>query len=221
MSAFIKVKTYHNGVVVDAFVNVDRILMVWDADYRDDMEGQCFYSMTDGFSTEHAAEPYDTVVAKILAATAKEKENIPPTPPIREKETLCANRAKRARVREGFKKPTVEEVAAHIAEKGYTFDAEEFWNFYESKGWRVGSHVMRSWTSACVTWQKIENRRAKRDAHFDAKMDERAERRTAHIDAKIDERERKRESRAGGGRKKADNYIASTPEQVKEFTDGL
>ena len=82
MSAFVKLKTYHNGFVVDAAVNVDRILMVWNADYRDDMEGQCFYSMTDGFSTEHAAEPYDTVVAKILAATVKEKENLPPTPPL-------------------------------------------------------------------------------------------------------------------------------------------
>ena len=48
----------------------------------------------------------------------------------------------------------MEEVAAHIREKGYVFDAEEFWNFYESKGWRVGSHVMKSWQSACVTWQK-------------------------------------------------------------------
>ena len=52
-------------------------------------------------------------------------------------------------------------------------------------------------------------------------MDEREARRLAHMDAKMDERERKREKRSGGGRKKADNYIASTPEQVKEFTDGL
>ena len=100
-----------------------------------------------------------------------------------------------------------------------------FWNFYESKGWRVGSHVMKSWTSACVTWQKRidaeKKREAARTAHIDAKMDERSEKLTAHIDAKMDEREAKRERRSGGGRKKADNYIASTPEQVKEFTDGL
>ncbi len=149
-------------------------------------------------------------------STTKEKENLPPTPPIREKETLCAKRAKRAHARERFKKPTVEEVAAHIAEKGYTFDAEEFWNFYESKGWRVGSHVMSSWTSACVTWQKIEKRRAKREAHLDLKMDERADKRTAHIDAKMDEREAKRERRAGGGRKKADNNVEMTDEVREE-----
>ena len=104
---------------------------------------------------------------------------------------------------------------------GYTFDPEAFWNFYESKGWRVGNHVMKSWTSACVTWQKRTDAEKKREAeltaHIDARADEREAKRTAHFDAILEERER----RSGGGRKKADNYIASTPEQVKEFTDGL
>ncbi len=82
MSRFIPIKTYHNGFVVDALVNIDHILMVWLPDYRDDMPGECFYHMTDGFTTEHAAEPYDTLVAKILAAsTTKEKENLPPHTP--------------------------------------------------------------------------------------------------------------------------------------------
>ena len=53
-----------------------------------------------------------------------------------------------------FTKPTVEEIAAHVKAKGYTFDAEAFWNFYESNGWYVGRRKMKSWTSACVTWQK-------------------------------------------------------------------
>ncbi len=66
-----------------------------------------------------------------LVRTSKEKENLPPTPPIREKENERENTTARTRTREKFKKPTVEEVAAHIAERGYTFDAGEFWNFYE------------------------------------------------------------------------------------------
>ena len=60
------------------------------------------------------------------------------------------------RARERFVKPTLEEVAAHIREKGYTFDAERFWNYYESNGWKVGRNTMKSWTSACVTWQRKE-----------------------------------------------------------------
>jgi hypothetical protein len=46
-------------------------------------------------------------------------------------------------------KPTIEEVAAHVREKGYTFDPEHFWSFYESNGWRVGYRQMRSWRAAC------------------------------------------------------------------------
>ena len=110
-----------------------------------------------------------------LVRVAKEKENIPPTPPIIEKENKENNTTSPARARKDFKKPTVEEVAAHVAEKGYTFDPEAFWNFYESNGWRVGSHAMKSWHAACVTWQKTENRRAKAQAYFDARMDEREE----------------------------------------------
>ena len=126
------------------------------------------------------AEPYESLVAKILAATVKEEKGKIPHTPLKEKGETRDNTTPRARTRVRFVKPTVEEVAAHIREKGYTFDAEEFWNFYESKGWRVGSHVMKSWTSACVTWQKIRDREKLREAEL-----------TAHIDAKMDERERR------------------------------
>ena len=116
----------------------------------------------------------------------------------------------------------MEEVAAHIREKGYVFDAEEFWNFYESKGWRIGSHVMKSWQSACVTWQKKREHdamaEAARTAHYDAKMAEHEAARTAHIDAKMDAREKKRETQMAS-RRHADNWIAPTPEQIKEFED--
>ena len=84
---------------------------------------------------------------------------------------------------------------------GYTFDPEAFWNFYESKEWRVGSHVMKSWTSACVTWQKIRNREKRCEAIL-----------TAHIDAKMDERERNSERRSGGDRNKADNNVEMSDE---------
>ena len=142
MSAFIKIKTYHNGIVVDAIVNVDRILMVWNADYRDDMDGECFYSMTDGFSTEHAAEPYESLVTRILAATtAKEKENIPPTPPIREKEKFIGRNPPRARACEenltcqGFLVPTIEEVKTVAETLGIPSDeAEDFWNTNSATG---------------------------------------------------------------------------------------
>lgn len=50
-------------------------------------------------------------------------------------------------------RPTVSEVAEYIAEKGYHFSAEAFVAFYDSNGWKVGRNPMRSWKSACVTWE--------------------------------------------------------------------
>ena len=156
-----------------------------------------------------------------LLRTKEERESSPHTPLIEKGETDNNNgKTPRTHAREGFKKPTVEEVAAHIREMGYVFDAETFWNYYEAKGWRVGRHVMRSWQSACVTWQKRCDRDAKREAqhtaHYDAKMDER----TAHIDAKMDEREKKREASIAT-RRRPINWIGCTEEERKAFCDGL
>jgi hypothetical protein len=56
-----------------------------------------------------------------------------------------------------FVKPTVEEIKAYIFEKGYTFDAEAFFAFYESNGWKVGRNPMKNWKMACTTWAKNRN----------------------------------------------------------------
>lgn len=55
---------------------------------------------------------------------------------------------------ERFVKPTIDEIKAHIFEKGYTFDAEAFYAFYESNGWKVGKNPMKNWKMACTTWAK-------------------------------------------------------------------
>ncbi len=62
--------------------------------------------------------------------------------------------------RGGFVKPTVEEIKAHVIEKGYHFDPEAFFSFYESNGWKVGKNPMKSWQSACITWEKREDNSA-------------------------------------------------------------
>ena len=52
-----------------------------------------------------------------------------------------------------FQKPTVEEVAAFLAEKGYHFQADAFVDYYESNGWMVGKNHMKNWKAACHTWE--------------------------------------------------------------------
>lgn len=56
--------------------------------------------------------------------------------------------------RKPMQRPTLEEVKACIAERGYHVDAEAFLSFYESNGWKVGKNPMKSWRAALVTWEK-------------------------------------------------------------------
>jgi predicted phage replisome organizer len=53
-----------------------------------------------------------------------------------------------------FVKPTIDELEKYIKEKKYNIDAERFFHYYESKGWKVGNANMKSWKSAMVTWNK-------------------------------------------------------------------
>lgn len=56
--------------------------------------------------------------------------------------------------RASFVKPTIDEVRAYIAEKGYSVDAEKFWNFYEAKDWYIGKNKMKRWHNAVATWAR-------------------------------------------------------------------
>lgn len=57
-----------------------------------------------------------------------------------------------------FKKPTIPEIAEYCRQRNNGIDAEEFWNFYNSKGWCVGKHKMTDWQSAVRTWEKRKKR---------------------------------------------------------------
>ena len=116
MSAFIETTIYE----CDALVNVDAIEMArpdfdnggdtsvirWRRPYEQTSpEGG---SVLSGFALEynedHVQEPYDSLKAKILAATAKEgKETFPPTTPYKEKGEGQTTTDARVRVREAGK----------------------------------------------------------------------------------------------------------------------
>ncbi len=54
-----------------------------------------------------------------------------------------------------MKKPTVEEVVEHAAKIELPeSEARKFWDFYESKGWKVGKQPMRLWTAAMSNWKR-------------------------------------------------------------------
>lgn len=60
--------------------------------------------------------------------------------------------------KKSFVPPTVEEVKAYCDERKNKVDPEMFIDFYESKGWMVGSNKMKDWKAAVRTWEKKDGR---------------------------------------------------------------
>jgi DNA-binding transcriptional regulator YhcF (GntR family) len=52
-----------------------------------------------------------------------------------------------------FKKPTIEEIALFMEEKGMNNVAERFYNFYEAKGWMIGKNQIKNWKACVNTWK--------------------------------------------------------------------
>ena len=57
-------------------------------------------------------------------------------------------------IQKKFKKPTVNEVNAYCKERNNGISAEQFIDFYESKGWKIGNQPMKDWKAAVRTWER-------------------------------------------------------------------
>ena len=63
-----------------------------------------------------------------------------------------------------FVKPTLEEVEEYCLNRKNNIDAQQFIDFYESKGWKVGNQPMKDWKACVRTWEqrnKAENKSTK------------------------------------------------------------
>lgn len=56
--------------------------------------------------------------------------------------------------KERFKKPTVEEIAEYCKERRNGINPNYFYDFYESKGWKVGKNAMKDWKACVRTWER-------------------------------------------------------------------
>ena len=73
---------------------------------------------------------------------------------IREEESrVDKKRKKDSLYSKRFKPPTPAEVTAYAKSIDFDLDGENFCDFYESKGWRVGNTPMKSWKAAVKTWK--------------------------------------------------------------------
>ena len=55
-----------------------------------------------------------------------------------------------------FQKPSLDEIRQYCISRSNKVDPEQFFNFYESKGWMVGRSHMKDWRASVRTWEKRE-----------------------------------------------------------------
>ena len=55
-----------------------------------------------------------------------------------------------------FQKPSIDEIRQYCISRNNSVDPEQFFNFYESKGWTIGKSPMKDWRAAVRTWEKRE-----------------------------------------------------------------
>lgn len=62
-----------------------------------------------------------------------------------------------------FKKPTIEEIKKYCEERKNNVNPEKFFNYYESKGWKVGKSSMKDWKACVRTWENNNFDKNKQD----------------------------------------------------------
>ena len=54
-----------------------------------------------------------------------------------------------------FKKPTLEDIRSYCSERKNNIDPEQFFDYYESKGWVIGKNgQMKDWKAAVRLWER-------------------------------------------------------------------
>jgi len=61
--------------------------------------------------------------------------------------------------RNRFKKPTPQEVSDYAKSIEFDLNGEEFCDYYDSKGWKIGKTPMKNWEAAVRTWKRNRNTR--------------------------------------------------------------
>ena len=72
--------------------------------------------------------------------------------------------------RKRFEKPTLSQITQYCLERNNNVNAEQFYDYYESNGWKVGKNSMKDWKATIRTWErnnfnrKPVNKNSKEDA---------------------------------------------------------
>lgn len=53
-----------------------------------------------------------------------------------------------------FVKPTLDEIKSYCKDRNCNVDAQSFYDFYESKGWKIGNSPMKDWQATVRNWER-------------------------------------------------------------------
>lgn len=62
--------------------------------------------------------------------------------------------------RKRFEKPSISDIKQYCMERNNDVNAEQFFDYYESNGWKVGKNSMKDWRAAVRTWERSEYRKS-------------------------------------------------------------
>ena len=99
---------------------------------------------------------------RILKGGIDKKLNTPILKNLKDNNTIVNNNTTYSN-----KKPSVEEIKQYCLQRNNGIDAEQFFDFYESKNWYVGKNKMKNWQAAIRTWEKRKTKTSKIDAQLD------------------------------------------------------
>lgn len=71
-----------------------------------------------------------------------------------------------------FIKPTLAEIKDYCTSRNNGIDPQAFFDFYESKGWKIGNTPMKNWRAAVNTWERRRKQEVGNGTDYNKQPDE-------------------------------------------------
>lgn len=105
----------------------------------------------------------DSGKAKALNRVGKTKQEQNKNKPVTKQEQIGKEKEKEREnecYKTRFVPPSVSDVAAYCLERRNGIDAQNFVDFYSSKGWMIGKNKMKDWRAAVRIWERSRSSNA-------------------------------------------------------------
>ena len=110
------------------------------------------------YSYKEGTKEIDRRYLSILKGGIKENDKGGSKEKFKDNNTSINNNITYSNNKGRFKKPSIEDINNYCIERNNNIDAETFFDFYESKDWKIGKNKMKSWKACVRTWEKRQTK---------------------------------------------------------------